>query len=489
MFWGSSYRLLITAYSLPDYLRNSRLAVALLILKLRGCFVASLPVTVVSTNRLKMALNCLAALLAVGAVTAQFVAPPTDLKSAKGYAGINVRYKQVPNGICETRARVKSYSGYSDVAPNEHIFWWFFEARDVDPTEAPLTVWINGGPGSSSMIGLFQELGPCGVDINGKVYDNPYSWSRKSNMLFIDQPTTVGMSYSIPQNGYTDPTSGDFITVPAGPCPNYAKGSCLTQSSTNESLTANTTARAAPNMWKTLQGFMGAFPQYSRHGFHFTTESYGGHYGPVFNEYFEAQNKKNISGAHKIALKSVAIGNGWFNPLVQYQAYYNFTVYPGNTYDYRPYNKSTETKIYNSLYGAGNCVDQIKHCQSSGINEICAAADTFCANNIEEPLDDLANRDEYDIRELMPDRFPYSFYKTYLNTPKVQAAIGAYQNFSTYSNTVGNAFGNTGDDARESMTVEDVRKLLKQGVTVVMYFGDAGQYQLALRDFSTSKID
>jgi carboxypeptidase C (cathepsin A) len=36
-------------------------------------------------------------------------------------------------------------------------------------------------------------------------------------------------------------------------------------------------------MWKTLQGFMGAFPHYSRNGFSFTTESYGGHYGPVFN--------------------------------------------------------------------------------------------------------------------------------------------------------------------------------------------------------------
>jgi carboxypeptidase C (cathepsin A) len=37
-------------------------------------------------------------------------------------------------------------------------------------------------------------------------------------------------------------------------------------------------------MWKTLQGFMGAFPQYSANGVHFATESYGGHYGPLFNE-------------------------------------------------------------------------------------------------------------------------------------------------------------------------------------------------------------
>ncbi len=41
------------------------------------------------------------------------------------------------------------------------------------------------------MIGLFQENGPCGVDINGDVYSNPYSWSNALNMLYIDQPTQV----------------------------------------------------------------------------------------------------------------------------------------------------------------------------------------------------------------------------------------------------------------------------------------------------------
>ena len=71
---------------------------------------------------------------------------------------------------------------------------------------------------------------------------------------------------------------------------------------------------------------MGAFPQYSRHGFYFATESYGGHYGPIYNEYFETQNTANIAGAHKIALEGVLIGNGWYDPLIQYQAYYNFSV-------------------------------------------------------------------------------------------------------------------------------------------------------------------
>jgi len=53
----------------------------------------------------------------------------------------------------------------------------------------------------------------------------------------------------------------------------------------------------------------------------------------------------------KISLESVSIGNGWFNPNTQYQAYYNFTVYPGNTYDVAPFNSSIQDQMYNALYG------------------------------------------------------------------------------------------------------------------------------------------
>jgi carboxypeptidase C (cathepsin A) len=134
------------------------------------------------------------------------------------------------------------------------------------------------------MIGLFEELGPCYIDYNGNVVNNPYSWTNASNMLFIDEPTQVGFSYSIPIPGYED-TDGYIIQLPNNTCPDYAEafGTCGTYSKPDYTLTDNSTQGAAPNMWKTLQGFMGAFPQYSREGFSFTTESYGGHYGPVFN--------------------------------------------------------------------------------------------------------------------------------------------------------------------------------------------------------------
>lgn len=132
--------------------------------------------------------------------------------------------------------------------------------------------------------------------------------------------------------------------------------------------------------------------------------------------------------------------------------------------------------MYNALYGKGKCVDQIKNCYAQGPtagDKICSKADNFCANNVELVLDNVPNRDEYDIREVVPDPFPESYFEDYLNTPRVQKAIGAYQNFSTYSYIIGNAFGTTGDDGRESMTIESIRKLLDQDVYVNLYAGDA----------------
>ncbi len=64
-----------------------------------------------------------AAVLLLPYASGQFVSAPTDLITKEGHAGINVRYKEVPAGICEQDPNVKSYSGYADVGQNEHIFW------------------------------------------------------------------------------------------------------------------------------------------------------------------------------------------------------------------------------------------------------------------------------------------------------------------------------------------------------------------------------
>lgn len=216
---------------------------------------------------------CLSLLCLAISICGQFIPFPSDLTTTKGYAGFNVRWKEVPAGTCELDSKVKSYAGYVDVAEDKHIHFVFYEARNRDPSKAPLTSWINGGPGSSSMIGQFQELGPCGVDSNGVVFNNPYSWSDKSNMIFIDQPAQVGFSYSIPVPGVLNASTGDIEVLSNSSCPPADADSCGTFSDPNVNDTETTTAAVAPAFWATLQGFMGAFPQYSRRSFNFATES------------------------------------------------------------------------------------------------------------------------------------------------------------------------------------------------------------------------
>jgi carboxypeptidase C (cathepsin A) len=89
----------------------------------------------------------------------QLPANVTGVTTITSPGGATIRYKEPGKaGVCETTPGVNSYSGYVDLDANTHMFFWFFEARN-DPASAPLTLWLNGGPGSDSLIGLFQ--GKC----------------------------------------------------------------------------------------------------------------------------------------------------------------------------------------------------------------------------------------------------------------------------------------------------------------------------------------
>lgn len=84
--------------------------------------------------------------------------PPTGVKTITTANNITIRYKEPgKEDICETTPGVKSYSGYVDLSPTSHTFFYFFEARH-DPQNAPITLWLNGGPGSDSLIGLFEGM-------------------------------------------------------------------------------------------------------------------------------------------------------------------------------------------------------------------------------------------------------------------------------------------------------------------------------------------
>ena len=86
------------------------------------------------------------------AVPRQIPAPAQGLETIYSPGGASIRYKEP--GICETTPGVKTYSGYIDLDPKTHMFFWFIEARE-SPAEAPTTLWLTGGPGSDSLLAAF----------------------------------------------------------------------------------------------------------------------------------------------------------------------------------------------------------------------------------------------------------------------------------------------------------------------------------------------
>ncbi|KAF1823079.1 putative carboxypeptidase 2, partial [Dissoconium aciculare CBS 342.82] len=397
-------------------------------------------------------------------------------KTGAGYGDVKLRYREVPAGICELQPGVKSYSGYADIAENKHIFFWFFEARNVDPKNAPLTAWISGGPGDSSMAELFTEHGPCRVRPDEELHYNPFSWNNYSNVIYIDQPLHVGFSYTNLVPGYLgyDEENEDDNIIELGPnesCPKDAE-QCGCFSKPDPDTTANSTINAAPDFWLTLQAFMGTFPQYSNNGFHFGSESYGGHYVPVISKYIQDQNKAQPSARH-IDLKSILIGNGWFSPQRQHKSFYDYGFEPGSPYDLAPLDDEVKKGVHDSYYGKGNCLDLLKKCEATGTNEDCRKADAYCGKNVQTPWITASKRNTNDVREIDPSPFPNSFYADYLQNSTVREAIGALQTYIELNPVVGIAFDLTGDDARELGIIDILGGLVKDGVKVVLYAGDA----------------
>ena len=107
----------------------------------------------------------------------QVPANATGVTTIKSPTGVTIRYKEPgKEGVCETTPGVGSYAGYVDLAPDSHTFFWFFEARH-NPDTAPLTLWLNGGPGSDSLIGLFQGMYKWCADIEHPFAKKPRTWT------------------------------------------------------------------------------------------------------------------------------------------------------------------------------------------------------------------------------------------------------------------------------------------------------------------------
>jgi len=138
----------------------------------------------------------------------------------------------------------------------------------------PVLLWLNGGPGSSSLIGFFIEHGPFRASKDGKTLSiNPYSWNRIANIIYVESPAFVGFSKS---DNEGDRKVGDDIT-------------------------------SADN-FKFIQEWFKLYPEFRQNDFYVTGESYGGHYIPQL-----AQRILHEDYNHEINMKGFMLGNPALN--------------------------------------------------------------------------------------------------------------------------------------------------------------------------------
>jgi cathepsin A (carboxypeptidase C) len=185
------------------------------------------------------------------------------------------------------RLKFRQYSGYLEATEGRHLFYWFFESQK-NPSRDPVILWLNGGPGYSSLMALFTENGPFRVLPNGRTvtYDK-YSWNSIANVLYIESPAGVGFSYS---------DNNDY------------------QTSDDESLKYN---------YEALKDFFKKYPKFVKNEFYLTGQSYAAVYLSLLA--VKILNDQNST----INLKGLSIGNGLLDQRIQSQSRIFYAHYHG----------------------------------------------------------------------------------------------------------------------------------------------------------------
>jgi vitellogenic carboxypeptidase-like protein len=149
--------------------------------------------------------------------------------------------------------------------------------QDID---APILLWLQGGPGASSMMALFLEHGPYVVRSDLTLKTRPFAWTDKYSVLYLDNPVGTGFSY-------TDNRTECY---------------------------AHTVDDSVHGVYTFLRAFFTAFDHLQGHELILTGESYGGKYVPALANYIV---QHSADSKQYFDFKGLAVGNGWIDPINQ----------------------------------------------------------------------------------------------------------------------------------------------------------------------------
>lgn len=284
---------------------------------------------------------------------------------------------------CHSAMAFQEYTGYInvDAEHDSNLFYWIVESQN-NPATDPFVVWLNGGPGASSMGGFFYENGPYQIQDDLTLKSNPYSWNLNATMIYIDQPVGTGLSYS---------SSNYHVSGPE---------------------------EATTNLITFFTRLLQQYPQYANLPFNVLCESYGGHFCPRLGVAI-------LNELPSIKLVGVGIGNGYVDDTYQSVSIPEFALKNGLL---------TPTGYKMAMAGAKYCLQLINESRIDTAFVECkfplaaAVLNGFVVNGTVPP-------NYYDIR--IPCFVPsdkrslsligcynFSLATDYLNNPSVRTQLG-----------------------------------------------------------------
>ncbi|XP_034681309.1 serine carboxypeptidase-like 45 [Vitis riparia] len=332
----------------------------------------------------------------------------------------------------------QQYSGYVAVDEKQQraLFYYFAEA-ETDPAIKPLVLWLNGGPGCSSLgVGAFSENGPFRPS-GELLVRNEYSWNREANMLYLETPIGVGFSYSTDSSSYA---------------------------AVNDKITAR-------DNLVFLQKWLLKFPQYKNRDLFITGESYAGHYVPQLAELMLQFNKKE----KMFNLKGIALGNPvlefatdlnsraeffWSHGLISDSTYKMFTSFCNYSRYVSEYYRGSVSSICSRVMSqvgreTSRFVDKYDVTLDVCISSVLSQSKVLNPQQVTETID-VCVEDETE---------------SYLNRRDVQKALHArlvgVNKWSVCSNILDYELLDL-----EIPTISIVGKLIKAGIPVLVYSGD-----------------
>ncbi|CAL0318741.1 unnamed protein product [Lupinus luteus] len=344
----------------------------------------------------------------------------------------------------QPKVSFQQFSGYVTVnkVAGRALFYWLTEAAQ-NPLTKPLVIWLNGGPGCSSVAyGASEEIGPFRINKTASgLYINKFSWNTISNLLFLETPAGVGFSYTNRSSDLLD--TGDH--------------------------------RTAKDSLEFIIQWLERFPRYKNRELYISGESYAGHYVPQLAHeimIYNSQTKQPLN------LKGIMVGNAvtdtyydnlgtvnywWSHAMISDQTYHQLM----STCDFHQQKESEQCEtLYNYAMDQefGN-IDQY--------NIYAPPCNNSDGSSTTRRHMRLPHRRHLGFRKLYGyDPCTEKYAEIYYNNPDVQKALHANTTGISYKWTACNELLNRNWNDSDKSILPIYRELMAHGIRIWVFSGD-----------------